>query len=196
MIANSQILLANNSEEFNLHMKDLVANLQSQIDALLESQPKVLSGLKLQLNATNNLNKGTKTGIDLEKERFATSLSGVRSLIKAYLAQAIASAVAVEVGSKGLVGLATGTAVAVGVSAIFDNYVPQFAQGGIVPGTGNRDTVPAMLTPGELILNQAQQENLVANSGITINISAPLVDETVVESIIPAIERAKSLGTA
>ena len=27
-----------------------------------------------------------------------------------------------------------------------------FAKGGIVPGTGNRDTVPAMLTPGEMVI--------------------------------------------
>lgn len=28
----------------------------------------------------------------------------------------------------------------------------KFAQGGLVPGTGNKDTVPAMLTPGEVVL--------------------------------------------
>ena len=72
-----------------------------------------------------------------------------------------------------------------------------FAEGGIVPGAGNQDSVPAMLTPGELILNRAQQENLVNNnSNITINISAPLVDETVVDSIIPAIQRATNLNLA
>ena len=67
-----------------------------------------------------------------------------------------------------------------------------FADGGIVPGTGNTDSVPAMLTPGEVILNAAQQQNLVGGMGnnITLNISAPLVDETVVESIIPAIQTA------
>jgi hypothetical protein len=32
--------------------------------------------------------------------------------------------------------------------------------------------------------------------GITINISAPLVDETVVDSIIPAIEKAQRLNLA
>ena len=32
-----------------------------------------------------------------------------------------------------------------------------FADGGVVPGTGNQDTVPAMLTPGEVVLNAAQQ---------------------------------------
>ena len=68
----------------------------------------------------------------------------------------------------------------------------KFAEGGIVPGTGNTDSVPAMLTPGEVILNAAQQLNLVGGMGnnITLNISAPLVDETVVESIIPAIQTA------
>ena len=196
MIANSQMLLGNNSEEFNKNMQELIATLQKEIDLLLDTQPKVLKGIKAQSDATNNLNKDTKIGVDLEKERFQTSLSGIRSMIKGLLAQAIAGAVAKEVGSKGLAGLVTGTAVAVGVTALFDEYVPKFAQGGIVPGTGNQDTVPAMLTPGELILNQAQQENLLANNGITINISAPLVDETVVESIIPAIERAKRLGIA
>ena len=49
-----------------------------------------------------------------------------------------------------------------------------------------------MLTPGEVILNAAQQENLVGGMGgnVTVNISAPLVDETVVDSIIPAIQTA------
>lgn len=69
-----------------------------------------------------------------------------------------------------------------------------FAEGGIVPGQGNTDSVPAMLTPGEVILNQAQQENLTGNMGnnITLNISAPLVDDTVVDTIIPAIQSALS----
>ena len=72
-----------------------------------------------------------------------------------------------------------------------------FAQGGIVPGKGNQDTVPAMLTPGEVILNKAQQENLAGGmGGITLNISAPLVDETVIDSIIPAIQRAQRMNLA
>ena len=73
----------------------------------------------------------------------------------------------------------------------------KFAKGGIVPGIGNQDTVPAMLTPGEVILNKAQQENLAGGmGGITLNISAPLVDETVVDSIIPAIEKAQRMNLA
>lgn len=35
-----------------------------------------------------------------------------------------------------------------------------FAAGGIVPGRGIGDTVPAMLTPGEMVLNASQQANM------------------------------------
>lgn len=46
--------------------------------------------------------------------------------------------------------------------------VQHFASGGAAIGT---DTVPAMLTPGEVILNKAQQKNLAGSFGGTINIS-------------------------
>ena len=65
-----------------------------------------------------------------------------------------------------------------------------------VPGTGNRDTVPAMLTPGEVILNQAQQDNLVSNMGFTVNISGNVIgnEEFVRETLIPEIQRGISLA--
>ena len=74
-----------------------------------------------------------------------------------------------------------------------------FAEGGIVEGVGNTDKVPAVLTSGELVLNSAQQDRLADNlqgqgQNITINISAPLVDETVVDHIAPAIQRALKDG--
>ena len=69
----------------------------------------------------------------------------------------------------------------------------KFAYGGIVQGnnTGAGDTVPAMLTPGELILNQAQQNNLAGNmGGLTINFNGPVTnDEYVKDFIIPEIQR-------
>ena len=72
----------------------------------------------------------------------------------------------------------------------------KFADGGIVPGinSGAGDTVPAMLTPGELILNQAQQENLVGGTGgVTINFNAPVTSEEFVKDfIVPEIEKTVS----
>jgi len=175
---------------------------KAEDDALLKSKESievnkdVVKSLDTIKNANKENTEQTKLAKMAEEERFVTSLSGARSLIKSLLAQAVASLIAKEVSSKGIAGLITGSAGAIAVSALFDEFVPKFAQGGIVQGDPSKgDVVPVMATAGELILNQAQQENLV-NSGITINISAPLVDETVVDSIIPAIERARRLGIA
>nr|WSY53808.1 hypothetical protein OG999_29315 [Streptomyces sp. NBC_00886] len=41
-----------------------------------------------------------------------------------------------------------------------------FNRGGVVPGTGNSDTVPAMLTPGERILSKQQVTKLGGHRGI------------------------------
>jgi len=90
-----------------------------------------------------------------------------------------------------------GIVAAAGAAQIATIAAQPYAKGGIVPGTGNRDTVPAMLTPGEVVLNKSQQANLAGGmGGITLNISAPLVDETVIDSIIPAIQRAQRMNLA
>ena len=39
-----------------------------------------------------------------------------------------------------------------------------FARGGLVPGTGNRDTVPAMLSPGEFVIRQSSVKKMGAAS--------------------------------
>ena len=90
--------------------------------------------------------------------------------------------------------VAAGVAAA-GASALFDSLIPKFAEGGIVQGAGKQDTVPAMLTPGEVVLNQAQQENLIGGMGTTINIQGGVVDESYVNNqLIPALNKATSLG--
>lgn len=68
----------------------------------------------------------------------------------------------------------------------------KFADGGMVPGFGNQDTVPAMLTPGEIILNQAQQENLVNGMGLTVNIEGNVFGTTefVRDTLVPEIQKA------
>ena len=38
--------------------------------------------------------------------------------------------------------------------------VKQFARGGVVPGTGNTDTVPAMLTPGEFVIKKSSVKSI------------------------------------
>ena len=87
---------------------------------------------------------------------------------------------------------------AAGLANVASIEAQKFATGGIVQGDPSKgDSVPAMLTAGELILNQAQQDNLVSQMGnVTVNVSAPLVDETVIDSIIPALDRARQMELA
>jgi hypothetical protein len=104
----------------------------------------------------------------------------------------------------GVFGFATGAAIiASGLANVLTisrniGDLEKFNTGGIVPGTGNTDSVPALLTPGEVILNQAQQQNVAQGlgGGINIEINAPLVDETVIDTIIPAIQKAQKLNLA
>ena len=53
-----------------------------------------------------------------------------------------------------------------------------------------------MLTPGELILNQSQQENLAQGMGVTINIGGNIIGEEsfVRDTLIPEIEKARTLA--
>ena len=44
-----------------------------------------------------------------------------------------------------------------------------FASGGIVPGAGNRDTVPAMLTPGEFVIRKSSVAKLGAGNLAAMN---------------------------
>lgn len=44
-----------------------------------------------------------------------------------------------------------------------------FARGGLVPGTGNRDTVPAMLSPGEFVIRQSSVRKMGAGTLAAMN---------------------------
>ena len=127
----------------------------------------------------------------------AESAAGAaRSIIKAYISQGIAAQIK-EVFAKvpPPISLVAAGVAAAGASALFDKLIPKFAEGGIVQGAGKQDTVPAMLTPGEVVLNQAQQENLIGGMGTTINIQGGVVDESYVNNqLIPALNKATSLG--
>jgi|TARA_R100000084_G_scaffold109198_1_gene74739 hypothetical protein len=85
-----------------------------------------------------------------------------------------------------------------GAAEIATIEAQQFAKGGIVQGNPSQgDVVPVMATAGELILNQAQQDNLASGmGGVTINIGGNIIGEEsfVRDTLIPEIERAEVLA--
>ena len=125
-----------------------------------------------------------------------SAASAARSIIKTYIAQGIAAQIKETLAKiPPPISLVAAGVAAAGASALFDKLIPKFAEGGIVQGAGKQDTVPAMLTPGEVVLNQAQQENLIGGMGTTINIQGGVVDESYVNNqLIPALNKATSLG--
>ena len=100
--------------------------------------------------------------------------------------------------------IALGTAQA---SVVLSQQPPKYEQGGLVGG--NRHSQGGTMIEaerGEFVMSRnavesigtetLNQMNESGNTGITINISAPLVDETVIDSIIPAIDRARRMNLA
>jgi hypothetical protein len=85
---------------------------------------------------------------------FNVEKSAVDSLALAY-GNAASQARALAQSSPGLFNTVPGPA-----GAVAGLPPKKFADGGVVPGTGNKDTVPALLTPGEVVLTkQTAKEN-------------------------------------
>lgn len=72
-------------------------------------------------------------GAETHEEATAAVLNMIRQKISAYLAEAVAGAIAHEVGSKGLAGIALGAAAAAAVAVLFSTLIPKFS----VTGSGN-----------------------------------------------------------
>jgi TP901 family phage tail tape measure protein len=73
--------------------------------------------------------------------------------------------------AKGLSSFVGGFGRGIGSGRTFNKggKVLGFARGGMVPGTGNRDTVPAMLQPGEFVIRKSSVNKLGADNLVAMN---------------------------
>ena len=96
---------------------------------------------------------------------------------------------------------------AVQLKAISSQQAPTYAQGGLVGGRRHSQGGTIIeAEKGEFVMSRnavesigveaMNQINQGGGAGITVNVTAPLVDETVIDSIIPAIEKAQRLNLA
>ena len=90
--------------------------------------------------------------------KFAESLESVLPLLTAIAAIKIGKGLA-----PGLLGLAGGRRKNAGGKILGLN------RGGFVPGSGNRDTVPAMLTPGEFVIRKSSVQSIGAENLARMN---------------------------
>lgn len=178
--------------------------------------PKILALRKGELDLGIEVEKVASNGIvtnnellRLKQEQLQAELKGailsgqtakqaMKSVVRAKTMEAVVALTAsIFKAVPYPLNLVLGAGAATAAGGIIDEQLAKFADGGIVQGTGTGDTVPAMLTPGELILNKAQQDNLSGGmGGITINIGGNIIGEEsfVRDTLIPEIERARTLA--
>ncbi len=135
----------------------------------------------------------------------STMQSGIESVIRGYVMEAVAGHIAKVLGGVPfpfnlILAAAAGGVVNELMSSAFSQVKApvSFAQGGDFVTSG-----PQMIMVGDnpsgkerVQITPSEQSQSFNQGGITLNISAPLVDETVVDSIIPAIEKAQRLNLA
>jgi len=80
-------------------------------------------------------------------QTFNVEVGSINALATAY-ANAASQARALAASSPGLFNAAPGA------KGATSKLPKKFARGGVVPGTGNQDSVPSMLTPGEVVLTK------------------------------------------
>jgi hypothetical protein len=87
-----------------------------------------------------------------------TGAQVVSKLIAQHAAAAAAGAASSQAGVP-VVGPALAVTAAAAMLAFVTKFATKFQFGGVVPGVGNSDTVAAMLTPGERVLNQRERRD-------------------------------------
>jgi hypothetical protein len=176
-------------------------NIQAQIDAAKEANDEILQYQlerrqeEMRINeqydaeAKAEKDKAEREKAEIEYKAAQTShaLSITQAIVNGALAISRAAVNAWPLPAIPMIaaaGIATGTQLAV----IMANppKPPKFADGGIVPGQphGRTDTVAAMLTPGELILNRAQQETVATQMGGSLTVQMLLDGRLIGETVI------------
>lgn len=160
---------------------------------------------ELSTNAIQSVTGAVANSIKTESEIVNSFLSSILQTFGKYLSELAANAIkniAIKQAESTANAVAAGTAsasaagpaaayvlpalIAGAVGAVFAAFGGiKFAQGGIVPGGGTGDRVPALLTPGEVVFNRGQQARLLAmaegnvSQGINSNGTGTLVAEGV-----------------
>ena len=149
---------------------DVIAAEQAVQDAQRNTTEQGLRNIDNQQQMIDAYGKGLSdlmtsiAGDDANMMKFVKAIAAAQAA--ANLGLAISKAVAAGAGNPLTLAVNVGAVlsamagVITSIKSISEVKPPKFATGGIVPGFGTGDTVKAMLTPGEMILNADQQARL------------------------------------
>ena len=196
-------------------------------EALAEAQVKSAAQFGASMVGAYNTGNTAAEGFkNVTKAVFSQVIDTVRdAAIKSIMAHAATGAVkaASSQAAVPIVGPALAAAAAGAMFALLSGFVNKFNKGGIVPGVGSRDTVPAMLTPGEIVLpaglskmlldvvgrsgsGAMQDGGVVAGSGggVVVNFNENSItprtpaelDRFVRDRLVPTMQRLRRQGVA
>lgn len=166
--SQAQEMIANAHREAAAAMEDLLPKMEAIANALGPEAVAKVEQWKTVLLETKNVVDPVASAINTDvKNAFATMFeqigSGAKSAKEAFLdfARAVIAAInriaaqklAEQIFGSFSKGGGGGGGIGGFISSLFSVFKP-YATGGPVPGTGNRDTVPAMLTPGEFVIRK------------------------------------------
>ncbi|WP_455107146.1 tape measure protein [Porphyromonas sp.] len=177
---------------------DTILSMQKMIEGLTEAQ-KIASVTEQALMKEKIVTRtavtateatSTSTEIGLSSSRVAATSTET----SADTVGAAAKAAKANAGIP-IIGIALAAAAVAGIIALITssaNKVPKFANGGIVPGgDGSGDRVHAMVNPGELILNKAQQgrlaNHLTSSSALRVEVEGRIRAKDILELTTTAI---------
>jgi DNA repair exonuclease SbcCD ATPase subunit len=170
---------------------------RSEINNLGEIAKVTTNSVVAQNNLRIAKEEATKQDIKSAIMSGQSAQTAIKSIIRAESMEAVVGLVSSILKS---VPFPINVALASGAGAVASGLIDS-ALGAVKAETGFEGVVtkPTLFLTGEN--NKPEQVSVVplggqSASGITVNISAPLVDETVVDSIIPAIEKAKRMNLA
>jgi hypothetical protein len=187
-LGNVDAVLAKLKDDLSAVGSDL-NNVGSDVDSTSNSSQKAAASINVLAGAMSALKGDTKDA----GQMFGVFLRTVGSLL-ALSGNAV--------GGAGLNLLSSFFAHTGGL--ITNRGIQRFANGGVVQG---QDNVPIMAQAGEFVMRREAVQNIGVQNlaqmnrtgdagGVTVNISAPLVDETVIDHIIPAINKATNRNLA
>ena len=197
-LSTTQAFVDAGSDLFNnmyAHKKQLLDNdMNAEIQAVEQS---LLSAETKQARIANIKEKYRKKDIEARKSlkpiKYAQAISNT----------ALAVTDALDAANPPFNFILAGLVAAAGAAEVATISAQPFHSGGLVGGQGD---TPIMAQSGEFVLSRnavqsigvdsASRINEGGGAGITVNITAPLVDETVRDSILPAIREAERFELA
>jgi len=188
-------------------------------DTILANIPNLISGIgnemgRVMMEVAAGQKKMGQAFAQLMQSALMLTIEVIKQGLMAYAVKTMGLIIAGEVESKGVLGLITGAIAAAAALSVFQGLisgmptgqVQAFAQGGLVTGgVPNRDSVPAMLTPGEYVIPKRDVD--AARSGgresgssvnMTINTAVPPsrgeMKRYIRQNLIPAMRDLKAQG--